>query len=168
MPLIYPVGFLAAGAAKTQSQYDTYAGGRGTNLGALSTTTNLYTQFVATTTYRFTINSTTFSGALYGSSWHANGATNDSTLGYYLLHALPSSAVLTQLAGGGQSAIIMAITATTSASFPSVTRNGYASVFWGSSYASIICTECTYWDTALGKAQTLNPSTQTGPVDLIF
>lgn len=103
---------------------------------------------------------------MYGSSWSATGSYVISDASRFILHALPSADIYAQLRGGGQSKIIVVVESA-SAGNSAVDRNGYQSQSTGVR-SNLICTEITYWDTALGKAITLNPSTQTGPTDYVW
>lgn len=160
-------GFGGGGAAsKTQAEYDTHAATRGTDKGTVAANgMGAITSFFASAgTFRFVLSATSSTGVMFGSSW-GHYATDDSSSGRFVLHALPSAAIMAQLAGASQSAIICVVDNTSTSDTPSVARNGHTSTDYSAPFNSYRMTEITYWDTALGKAQTLNPYTSTGPVD---
>lgn len=163
--LTHLLGFGSQTSKPSQADYDTHAATRGTDKTSIDISASypaIMTQTPAGT-YRFTLGGSGTAGSMWGSSW-GQQATEDSSLGRFILHALPSAAILAQLQGTGQSKIIFVTASAGSVSTSTLDRNGFSSSSYAA-YPSIKCTELTYWDTVLGKAQTMNPYASTGPSD---
>ena len=106
------------------------------------------------------------SGSMYGST-QATQLTNDSHVNRAIQHALPSETVFFDHIGNGLR-VRITVTITAASVFPSVTRNGYTSISYSTTYTCVQITNILYWDYTLGKARSGNPYANTAHVDYIF
>lgn len=106
------------------------------------------------------VRSLTASGNMWGSSWNAS-ITTDSAYNRAIQHGVSSEAVFNGIVSGGFQ-VLLDVSITGSATFPSISRNGYTSGSYGS-YPRAQLLRCVYWDAVAGEAMETQPYIGAGP-----
>lgn len=104
--------------------------------------------------------------AMFGSTWQAEFGSNSGTYVRTLVrHGMPSQAAFNAIVSAGTEVCFTTVSVSGPGDLAALNRNGFTSTADTAREDRFRMSQLLFWDTALGKAQQMNPYAGTGPTD---